>query len=181
MSAPPTVRPAAPEDAAAILALIRRLAAFEEPAAVVALTEETIRRDGFGPRRRFEALLAEDGDGIQGLAVLLETYSSWAGAPALLIHDLFFEEGARGHGAGRALLAAAAGLALTRGAGRLDVNVLSWNKAARRFYETLGFLALTGWLPHRLDGEGLRRLAGSASVPRPSDAGGGCPPGNTCS
>ena len=154
----PVVRPAAPDDAAEIVALIWRLAAFEGGADAVALTEETVRRDGFGPRRRFEVLLAEDGGNVRGGVVLLQSYSSWAGAPTLIVHDLYVDEAARGHGIGRALLAAAAGLARARGCCRLDVNVLSWNRAARRFYEGLGFVSLVEWQPYRLDGEGLRRF-----------------------
>jgi len=154
----PLVRPATPDDAAAIVALIRRLAAFEG-GAEVALTEDTVRRDGFGPGRRFEVLLAEEEGAIRGGVTLLESYSSWAGAPTLIVHDLYVDEAERGRGLGRALLAAAAGVALARGCCRLDVNVLSWNGAARRFYEGLGFAPLPDWQPHRLDAAGLRRLA----------------------
>ncbi len=155
----PVVRPATPDDAGAIVALIRRLAAFEGAASAAALTEDTVRRDGFGPGRRFEVLLGENESGICGCVVLLQSYSSWAGAPTLIIHDLYVDEAARGRGLGRALLASAAGLALARGGCRLDVNVLTWNRAAGRFYEGLGFTPLPDWQPHRLDAEGLRRLA----------------------
>lgn len=158
----PVVRPATPDDAAAIVALIRRLAAFEGAPDAVALTEDTVRRDGFGPGRRFEVLLAEADGAIRGGVVLLESYSSWAGAPTLIVHDLYVDEAARGRGLGRALLTAAAALAAARGCRRLDVNVLSWNAAARRFYQGLGFTALADWLPHRLDAAGLHRLAGQS-------------------
>lgn len=163
---PPTVRPAVPEDAAAIVALIRRLAAFEEPGAAVALTEETVRRDGFGPERRVEALLAEDGGGaVVGLVTVLATYSSWAGAPALVVHDLFVADDARARGTGRALLAAVARLAVARGCCRIDVAVVARNHAARGFYETLGFAPLADWLPYRLTGEALERLAAPPPIP----------------
>ena len=159
MSTAPIIRPARPEDAAAIVALIHKLAAFEQEPGAIALTEEVVRRDAFGPDRRYEVLLAESEDGLPGGVTLLAGYSSWAGAPALIVHDLYVDETARGQGIGRALLVAAAGLALARGCCRIDVNVLSWNQPARRFYETLGFAPLVDWLPHRLDAEGVRRLA----------------------
>ena len=53
--------------------------------------------------------------------------------------------------------------AVARGCRRRDVNVLSWNQAARRFYQGLGFAPLEAWLPYRLDAEGLRRLAERSS------------------
>ena len=159
MSTAPIIRPARPEDAAAIVALINKLAAFERAPGAVTLTEETVRRDAFGPDRRFEVLLAENEGGLCGGVTLLAGYSSWAGAPALIVHDLHVDATARGRGVGRALLEAAAALALARGCCRIDVNVLSWNQPARRFYQELGFAPLADWLPHRLDAEGLRRLA----------------------
>ncbi len=158
---PPIIRAAVPGDAPAIVALIRRLAAFEGVPAAVTLTEETVRRDGFGPGRRFQVLLAQEDSAVRGGVVLLESYSSWAGAPVLVVHDLFVDEAARGRGIGRALLAAAADLGVTGGCCRMEVNVLSWNRDGRRFYEGLGFVALADWQPHRLDAGLLRRLAAS--------------------
>ena len=154
------VRPAAPEDSRDILRLIRLLAAFERSPASVTITEEVIRAEAFGPNRRFEVLLAEIDGAIRGAVVLLSSYSSWRGAPTLVVHDLFVEEPARGGGAGRALLAAAAALARRRGCCRMDVNVLDWNQAARRFYQAHGFTPLADWLPYRLDADGIAALAG---------------------
>ncbi len=144
-----SVRPARPDDSGHILRLLRLLAAFEgEPEGVV-VTEEIIRRDGFGPHRRFEALLAEREGAPCGLVVTYLAYSSWKGATSLVVHDLFVEEGARGTGAGSALLAAAARLAAENGCCRMDVNVLDWNEEARRFYGERGFTPLEGWRIHR--------------------------------
>jgi ribosomal protein S18 acetylase RimI-like enzyme len=47
---------------------------------------------------------------------------------------------ARGRGVGRALLAAAAHEARARGARRLTLRVLGHNEAARRLYESMGFV-----------------------------------------
>lgn len=156
---PVTVRPAQPEDSATILGLIRRLAAFEDAAGAVILTEEVIRRDAFGDQRRFEVLLAERSSVVCGLVVLLTSYSSWHGAPTLVIHDLFVDEAARGSGAGRSLLTAAAQLAQHRECCRIDLNVVGWNEAAQKFYLGLGFTPVSGWQPYRLDRDGLARLA----------------------
>ncbi len=160
---PLVVRAAVAADAAGIVALIRQLAAFERSGMVPALTEDAVLRDCFGPQPRFSVLLAEGEGRVRGGVVLLDAYSSWAGKPAMFVHDLYVEDGARGRGIGRELLAAAARLAVERDCCRLDVNVLSWNRSARAFYEGLGFVALEQWHPYRLEADGLRRLAGAAS------------------
>ncbi|HIJ61515.1 MAG TPA: GNAT family N-acetyltransferase [Rhodospirillaceae bacterium] len=151
------IRAARPEDSAEILRLLRLLAAYEGNPGAVTTDEQAIRRDGFGAGRRFETLLAERAGHVRGLAVLFDAYSSWRGAPTLVIHDLFVEEAARGLGAGRALVAAAARLAAERGCCRIDLNVVEGNDGGRRFYEGLGFKAVAGWLPYRLSREDLER------------------------
>jgi GNAT superfamily N-acetyltransferase len=154
-----TVRSATPDDTAEILRIIRQLAVFEKSPGTVVISEDVLRADGFGDNRRIEVLLAEADGRVCGTVVLYHAYSSWAGAPTLTVHDLFVEEDARGVGAGRALLSAAAKLASERGCCRMDVNVLAWNTAARKFYETLGFTHIDEWLPYRLDKAGVEKLA----------------------
>jgi GNAT superfamily N-acetyltransferase len=151
-----TVRRACPEDSSAILALLRQLAAFE--GGTIALTEATLRGEGFGEDARFTVLLAEDDGQPTGIVIVFRGYSSWQAAPTLVIHDLFVSEDARGAGTGRALLIAAAELATEWGCCRMDVNVLAWNTRARAFYETLGFAPLADWLPYRLDNTGMDHL-----------------------
>lgn len=154
-----TVRSAASSDACTILGLLRQLAFFERAPEGIRLTEEAIRNDAFGERPRFEVLLAEADGFACGLLIFYQAYSSWAAAPTLMVHDLFVAEAYRRFGGGRALLSAVARLAKDRGCCRMDVNVLAWNDAARRFYASLGFSPLEGWLPYRLDREGLDHLA----------------------
>lgn len=155
-----TIRPAGPDDAPAIVGLITRLAAFEREPAAISLTEAAVRRDCFGHHPRLHVLLALSRGAPCGIVTLLDTYSSWAGTPAMVVHDLFVDEAARGRGVGRRLLAEAARLAVARDCRRLDVNVLNWNEAALGFYRSLGFSPLDQWRTHRLDAAGLGRLAG---------------------
>jgi GNAT superfamily N-acetyltransferase len=140
--------------------MIRGLAAFERAPDAVRISEETIRADGFGESRRFEVLIGELGGEVAGVLLLYGAYSSWLGAPTMAVHDLFVDDSARGAGLGRSLLTAAARLAAERGCCRLDVNVLDWNRRARRFYEAAGFSPLGEWVPYRLDSKGIARLAG---------------------
>jgi GNAT superfamily N-acetyltransferase len=163
MSSPISVRQAEKGDSATILRLLRQLARFEGAPDGVRLTEEAIRRDAFGERPRFEALLAEADNHACGLLIFFLAYSSWSGAPTLMVHDLFVEADFRRSGAGRALLAAVARLSESRGCCRMDVNVLAWNESARRFYAALGFVPLENWMPYRLERDGVERLAGATA------------------
>ncbi|MDX1711913.1 MAG: GNAT family N-acetyltransferase [Rhodovibrionaceae bacterium] len=154
------IREAAESDAGTILRLIRELAEFERLAHEVRATEADIRRDGFGPQRYFECLLAEaDGEAV-GFALFFHDYSTFEGRPGIYLEDLFVREEQRGRGLGRQLIARLAALAVERDCRRLDLSVLHWNPA-RDVYERLGFEQKQDWLPYRLSGEGLRKLAES--------------------
>jgi len=49
-------------------------------------------------------------------------------------------------------------MARDRGLGRLDLNVLTWNPA-RKFYERLGIAHIDEWVPYRVRGDALDKLA----------------------
>ena len=143
-----TIRPARAGDGVVIHALLSELAAFEQGS--VAATAADLERDAFGPQPRFAALLAELYGTPVGMLTYLSLYSSWRGRPALMIHDLFVQEAARGLGAGKALVSALTAIAREQGCCRIDVNVLDWNENARAFYAALGFGHNEGWLGYRL-------------------------------
>lgn len=143
-----TIRAARAGDGALLHALLTELAAFEQGS--VDATPADLERDAFGPTPHFAALLAEKDGRAVGMLTYLTLYSSWRGRPALMIHDLFVREEARGLGAGKALVTRLADLARERGCCRVDVNVLDWNERARAFYASLGFAHNEGWLGYRL-------------------------------
>jgi len=152
------IRPAVAADVPALLALIRALAAYEKAEHAVKADAAQLLAEGFGPRPAFEALLAElDGKAV-GFALFFHNFSTWEGRRGLYVEDLFVLEKARGHRLGERLLAACAAIAVERGCPRLDLAVLDWNPA-RGFYDRLGFVQLQEWLPYRLGGEALQRLA----------------------
>jgi len=163
-----TVRAARPTDAETIIEFVRGLAVFErEQPERVHLTREAIHRDGFGPARVFEALIAEQGGRAVGFALFFPNYSTWEGSAGLYIEDLFVAEEARGTGAGRALLAACARIAHERGWPRLDLAVLDWNPA-RGFYEALGMRHQQEWLPYRMEADAIALLASEAASVLPA-------------
>jgi GNAT superfamily N-acetyltransferase len=65
----------------------------------------------------------------------------------------------RGRGAGKALLAALARIAVRRGCGRMEWTVLDWNRPAIAFYRRLGAALHKEWILTRLTGAPLRRLS----------------------
>ena len=55
-----------------------------------------------------------------------------------------------------------AGIAVEKGCGRFDWQVLDWNEPAIRFYEALGARHMKAWLTMRLQGDALTRVAEGA-------------------
>ena len=146
------------EDIELLLQLIRELAAYEKAPEAVVATEDDLRRHGFGPEPRFEALLAFFDDEPAGFALFYPDFSTWRGRPGLFLEDLYVREWARGRGVGRRLMTRLAALAVERDWPALHFNVLDWNPA-RGFYRRLGIERRNEWLPHSATGEALRRLA----------------------
>ena len=146
------------EDNELLLQLIRELAAYEKAPEAVVATEDDLRRHGFGPEPRFEALLAFFDDEPAGFALFYPDFSTWRGRPGLFLEDLYVREWARGRGVGRRLMTRLAALAVERDWPTLRFNVLDWNPA-RGFYRRLGIERRNEWLPHSATGEALRRLA----------------------
>jgi len=156
------IRPAERSDAGEILAMVRELAVYErEPLSSVEASEEDFRRDCFGPGRRCEVLMGEVDGRAQGFVMFYWNYSTWVGRAGLHVEDFFVREAARGIGLGKRLLAAVAKIAVQQNCRRLDLAVLEWNPA-RKLYEHLGFTNQSHWVPYRLAGNDLARLAQDA-------------------
>ena len=153
-----TLRFATAEDVGLLLQLIRELAAYEKAPDAVVATEDDLRRHGFGPERRFEALLALVDGEPAGFALFFPDFSTWHGRPGIFLEDLYVREWARRLGVGRRLMARLAAIAIERDWPALHFNVLDWNPACG-FYRRLGITTRSEWLPHRATGEILRRLA----------------------
>jgi len=157
-----TVRPARRGDVPAVVAMVHELAAFERAPDECLLTEEQLETALFAERPAVFGHVAVDGTGEPvGMMLWFLNFSTWAGVHGIYLEDLYVRPDARGSGAGRALLAALARLCVERGYERLDWWVLHWNPA-RGFYESLGARPMDEWIPYRLTGDPLRRLAAEA-------------------
>jgi len=157
-----TVRPATPDDAPAILGFILALAEYEKLRHEADLTPRDVEMSFFGPAPRVFCDIAELDGAPVGFAVWFYSYSTFRGRHGIWLEDLFVDEAARGHGAGKALLAGLARRCRDEGLPRLDWSVLDWNAPSIAFYDSLGAEALDGWTTRRLTGAPLDRLAETA-------------------
>ncbi len=154
-----TIRKAEAQDVPQMLALVKELAVFEKEPEAVTVTEEQMRDAGFGPRPAWWGWVAERSeDGIVGIAMCYERYSTWRGRVGYL-EDIVVTENARGLGIGELLFKAIAVEAVKRNYHHMTWQVLDWNKGAIRFYKRLGAELDGQWVNGRLDKAQLSKLA----------------------
>jgi GNAT superfamily N-acetyltransferase len=158
------IRTATPADVPEILRLIRELAVYEKLEHLVVGTDATLRESLFGPHPAAEAILAEVEGRAVGFALYFTTFSTFLCKPGIHLEDLFVEPGHRGSGIGRALLRHLARLAVRRGCGRLEWNVLDWNTPSIRFYESLGGTIMKEWQLVRMTEREFGALAGQEAL-----------------
>jgi GNAT superfamily N-acetyltransferase len=155
------IRPATPQDAQAIVGLIRELADFEQLTHLVEVTPDRLAEHLFGRQPYAECLVVDDGSQLIAFALFFHNFSTFLGRPGLYLEDLYVKPSHRGRGMGRALLVRLAALASERGCGRFEWSVLDWNANAIAFYEKVGATVLPDWRICRVTGDGLQRLAQS--------------------
>jgi GNAT superfamily N-acetyltransferase len=159
-----TIRFAERDDCQTICDLIAELAVYEQLAEKAVATPADIERDLFSDNPVIRVLIAEEEGGRPlGFALFFRSYSTFLGRPGIYLEDLFVHEADRGRGIGKALLSAVARIAIEEGAGRFEWSVLDWNEPAIGFYKNLGAEMMDGWTTCRLEGEGIRALAGMGS------------------
>ena len=139
-----SIRAATIADVPLLRNLIRELAEYERQSQEVLITEEQLRRDGFGPCPIFRAIVAEQDGQPAGFAVFFTSFSTWTGS-GLFLEDLFVRETFRGHGVGKALVCRVAEIARKEGHHTIRLDVLHWNESAIKFYKSLGADYLPQW------------------------------------
>lgn len=158
MSAP-AIAPATRADLPVIHALMRGLAVYEKIEHEMVSTEADLERALFGTPALAEAIVARLDGAPVGFALFYPTYSTFSGKPGLWLEDLFVLPEARGKGAGLALLRRLAAIAVERGCGAVQWEVLDWNEPAIHFYRALGAVPLDEWTTMKLADRALVDLA----------------------
>jgi len=152
------VRPATVDDVELLHKFSVDLSTYEDEPHAVTASPQILARDGFGKDPQFAALIAEMAGKPVGFALYTFNYSVWTGARGIFIEDIWVVPEQRRGGVARALMAALAKECAAKGFKRIDLNVLDWNPA-RGFYEKIGLRWIKNWLPYRLSGEALAKLA----------------------
>jgi GNAT superfamily N-acetyltransferase len=158
-----TLRPATPADVPQVLTFIRDLATYEREPDAVQATEADLLRDGFGPAKRFDCLIAEIAEANTttpaGFALYFHNYSTWRGHAGIYLEDLYVSPEHRGKGIGKALLTRVAAIAVAEGCPRYEWAVLDWNQPSIDFYRSLGAVMKSEWKGMQVSGEALQALA----------------------
>lgn len=138
MTGPARIRSARPDDAPMLWSLIRELAVYERLEDRLTGDAQKLRDLLAGTPPALLALIAE-ADGIPvGYVIGFKVYSTFRTMPILWLEDIFVKPEHRGAGLGKALLQAAAKLAVEHGCLRVSWEVLDWNESAIGFYERMG-------------------------------------------
>lgn len=130
------VRPAIADDAEAVAAMAHALSEADggRPSRFSA---EAFRRDGFGDRPAFHAVIAEIDGTPAGYAVYYWGYDTDSATRGVYLADLYVDAEMRRRGAGRALVIGVARAARDGGARWIFWSVLKRNRGARRFYKRI--------------------------------------------
>ncbi|MGY1806343.1 GNAT family N-acetyltransferase [Blastococcus sp. SYSU D00669] len=143
-----TIRPAGPDDAPEVAAMVREIAEHEDQSAHVHV-DEALWRTLLG-RPDVTVLLAERDGAAVGYVSAVRRLHLWTGGDVLALDDLFVRPGCRSGGVGRRLMTALAAVAAPE---RL---LITWgvepeNTDAQRFYRRLGARlrpkVLAAWSP----------------------------------
>jgi GNAT superfamily N-acetyltransferase len=150
-----SIRPAVRSDVDLLKTLIHEMGEYER--LPVAITEEILARDGFGPRPEFRVLIADWDGQPAGYTFFFNCYSTFRGR-GLFLEDLFVRTQFRGKKVGDALLSRVAAVAREEGCFGIMLNVLAWNRPAIEFFRKHRATFLGDWKTACLDGEALQVL-----------------------
>ena len=124
-------------DSKDVVDLIGGLARFEHLRPPDSKARTRLVRDIF-ERKLVNVLVAKAGKQLVGYALYFYTYSSFLAKPTMYLEDIFVSSKARGTGVGEALFTSCLREARDHRCGRMEWQVMDWNRSAMRFYKKLG-------------------------------------------
>ncbi|MEJ0013698.1 MAG: GNAT family N-acetyltransferase [Bauldia sp.] len=144
----PDIRRLTPDDRAAWEPLWQRYLRFYETELTPVTTDTTWTRF-HDPEEPMFALGAFLGGQLVGITHYLFHRSGWSIHDSCYLQDLFVLPEARGHGVGRALIAAVVEQAREAGSERLYWHTHETNKTAQALYDKVA--VLSGFIQYRVD------------------------------
>lgn len=153
------IRKAVAGDSDSLLCLIDALADYEKLKRPDKEAKIRLKEDIFGISPKINVLLAEFEGRIVGYAIYFFTYSSFLAKSTLYLEDVFVLPEYRSKGIGKLLFKYCAKVALEMGCGRMEWQVLDWNKLAIDFYIKSGAKHMKEWFPFRFNREDLEKIS----------------------
>jgi GNAT superfamily N-acetyltransferase len=152
-----SLRFATPDDAALVVAFMKKLGAYQKMLEKITATPERIAQ--LLSAQRGEAVLGDyDGETV-GFVYFYENSSAFTGESGLYIDGFLIDTAMRGKGLGQVMLAFMSKLALERGCKRLEWGCLDWNESAIRFYRRMGAYSVDAMTIFRFTPEQLAQNA----------------------
>jgi GNAT superfamily N-acetyltransferase len=156
------IRKAVEADIPTLLPLMRELAEFEKYTKDFAITEETLREQGFRHSPPdFYCLIAEENGKLVGFLFYYFVPFTYRAKPNLIIKELYVAEEFRNKRIGELLMKAVAKEAERAGCGTIKWWVAKWNARGIQFYKRLGAQADEDWHEFQLSEKAFRDLAAS--------------------
>ena len=145
------IRPARPDDAEALIGMMRALAAFEGYLPRFRVTARDLPARAFGPGAQCGILVAQGEEGqLAGYAVWLVQAFTYDLRPTVTLKELFVDPAYRSRGIAADLLAGVRREAERIGAGQITWLVLPTNEGAKRLYRRFGGTPDPDWEHWRL-------------------------------
>jgi GNAT superfamily N-acetyltransferase len=140
-----TLRKGTKADLPRALELIIELATFERAPEQVINTVNQMEKDGFGENPVYGFFVAENENGIVGLALYYWRYSTWKGK-RIWLEDIIVTESERGKGIGKLLFEKMLTFCVQENSQGMMWQVLDWNKPAIDFYKKYDSTVSGEWL-----------------------------------
>lgn len=154
-----SIRNASADDLQLIIQLITDLADYEKLRHEIAIDPKRLKRELFGDQPAAYAMIAQWNEKPVGFALFFYNFSTFLGKRGIYVEDVYVQPDYRGKGIGKALFRAIAQKAVAEDCGRVEWQVLDWNKPSIDFYEAMEARHKKEWLTYQLTGGALKRLA----------------------
>lgn len=155
------IRKAVEEDIPKLLPLMRELAEFEKYIGDFAVTEETLREQGFHRSPPdFHCFVAEENGRLIGFLVYYFVPFTYRVKPNMIIKELYVSENSRSKSVGQLLMTETAKEAARSGCGLIKWWAAKWNRRGIEFYKRLGAKVDDDWHEFQMSEKTFRDLAG---------------------